>query len=111
MKIKFLFNFHKLNKKTANFAIKKIRIFKFNKLKLKEVFELIRLQLASVLSSYRNIFKFKLNQLESFHFNFHLRSENFLIDLYKFIFLSFDRYFLTTSYYKYYKSRNIKKKI
>jgi len=109
-KINFLFKFSQLynNKDLSN---KKNNKLDPNNLKLKEVYELIRLQLTSIVSSYWNIFKFKLNQLESFHFNFSLWSETALTDLYKFIFLSFDRYFLIRTYYKYYKNRNIRKKI
>lgn len=111
-KICFLYNLIKTRYKkqrtnfslTFNYKISKI-------LSLKNVYELTRLQLATIVSTYKNIYKTRTLQLDYFHTHFNIFSETTIYDFYNFFFLIFERHFLVESYKKYYLITKIKKKI
>ena len=78
-------------------------------LSLKNVYELTRIHLATIVASYKNIYKFKYQQLNNFHYKFNFFGEQSLKTIYRFLFSVFDRYFLVDMYKKYYLKTKIKK--
>jgi hypothetical protein len=111
-KINFLYNLTKSKNFNNDFnSTLNIKPKTSELLSLKNVYEITRLQLATAITTYKNIYKLKTIQLDYFHTHFPFNSETTTRDFYKFIFSVFERYFLFDSYKKYYLKTKIKKKI
>lgn len=111
-KINFLYNLTTSKykkKKSAEFALYNTNIDKV--LSLKSIYELTRIQIATSIAIYKNIYKLRGMQLDYFHIHFWINNESTVKNFYNFFFFVFERYFLVESYKKYYWVTKIKKKI
>ncbi len=112
-KINFLYNFWKLKLKTSSVKDRETSTttWVFKTLNLKNIYEFTRLQLATIVACYRNVYKNYYYQLTTIHKNYSFNNENNIKNLYYFIHLIYEWQFFITSYKKYYLKTWIKWKI